>query len=230
MSDSNAPNEPVVYQLSVVLRDVSPLIWRRLLVRSDANMAELHATFQTALGWSDENLHRSVIHGRAYGEDGCAVPQRVRLADLSLRVRERFLYDFTDAWQHDVRVEQLLRLEPGRLYPRCVGGRRRVPPEDCGGPWAFLELRQRYCLLNIADRLYELAKRRLDISGEAFVHDYYEDVLQLQRWLEIDRCDRREVNRRLTELTVASTVRAASGCACRSSSKPMTTLRPPCTR
>jgi hypothetical protein len=42
--------EPVVYQLRVVLRGVSPLIWRRLLVRSDSTIADLHATF--SLGWA----------------------------------------------------------------------------------------------------------------------------------------------------------------------------------
>ena len=96
-------------------------------------------------------------------------------------------------------LEQLLPLQPGRGYPVCTGGRRRATPEDCGGPWAFLELRQRYSLLNIADRLYELAKRRFDVGGEAFVHDHYEDVLQLLRWLEIDRFDRRVANKRLAQ-------------------------------
>ncbi len=166
--------ESVVYQLRVVLRGISPLIWRRLLVRSDNTVADLHSTLQTALGWNDEHLNRFVIHGREYdvahiGGVGFADdPHQVRLADCGWRVGERFLYeyDFTDAWQHDVRVEQLLPLEPERRYPVCIGGRRRVPPEDCGGRWAFLELRQRYSLLSIADRLHELAKRRLAIGGE----------------------------------------------------------------
>ena len=70
-----------------------------------------------------------------------------------------------------------------------------MPPEDCGVPWAILEFRERYSLLNIADRLYELAKRRLDMGSEAFVHDHSEEVLQLMRWLEIDRFDRGVVNR-----------------------------------
>ncbi len=53
-----ASSEPVVYQLRVVLRAVSPLIWRRLLIRSESTVADLHATLQTTLGWSDEHLNR----------------------------------------------------------------------------------------------------------------------------------------------------------------------------
>jgi len=51
--------------------------------------------------------------------------------------------------------------------------------------------------------------RRLDIGGEAFVHDHHKDVLQLLRWLEIDRFDRRATNRRLAELAVARVGSAA---------------------
>ena len=59
--------EPVVHPLRVVLRGVSPLIWRRLLVRSDSTIADLHATLQIALGWRDEHLNRFISHGREYG-------------------------------------------------------------------------------------------------------------------------------------------------------------------
>src|SRR5712692_226741 len=148
MPESPANREPVVYQLRVILRGVSPLIWRRLLVRSDSSVADLHAILQTAFGWSDEHLNRFVIHGREYGvwhDGGIGFrdhPRHVRLADLGLRVRERFLYeyDFTDGWQLDVRLEQILPLEPGRYYPVCIGGRRAVPPEDYDGLLAFLDL------------------------------------------------------------------------------------------
>src|SRR5438477_1061276 len=103
--------QPVVYQLRVVLRGVSPLIWRRLLVRDDSTIADLHATLQIALGWSDEHLNRFVIHGREYGVGhlgGISFrddSRRVRLADLGLRLREGVLYeyDFSDVWQDDVR-------------------------------------------------------------------------------------------------------------------------------
>ena len=54
--------QPTVYQLRVVLRGVSPLIWRRLLVPGTATIADLHAVLQTVFGWADEHLHRFVIH------------------------------------------------------------------------------------------------------------------------------------------------------------------------
>ena len=72
------PSGPFVYQLRVVLRGISPLIWRRLLVRSDSTIADLHATLQLALGWSDDHLHRFVAHGREYGIQLCGRPQLPR--------------------------------------------------------------------------------------------------------------------------------------------------------
>jgi hypothetical protein len=206
-------SEPSVYQLRVVLRAVSPLIWRRVLVRSDTTIADLHTTLQMVFGWTDEHLNRFVIHGREYGvsHDGGIDfrddPRHVHLADLGLRVGERFVYeyDFTDGWQHDLRIERVLPLDPMRRYPVCIGGRRGVPPEDSGGPWAFLELRQRYSIISIADQLMELVERRRVIGVEAFVHDHNEDVMRLVRWLEIDRFDCRAVNLRLDE-HVAATV------------------------
>jgi Plasmid pRiA4b ORF-3-like protein len=50
-------------------------------------------------------------------------------------------YDFGDLWQHQVRIEKRLEIEASRSYPVCVGGQWAGPPEDCGGPQAFLERR-----------------------------------------------------------------------------------------
>ena len=47
MAESAAP---IVYQLRVVLRGISPLIWRRLLVRGDSTIADLHHALQIAFG------------------------------------------------------------------------------------------------------------------------------------------------------------------------------------
>jgi hypothetical protein len=140
--------EPVVYQVRVWLRGVSPMIWRRLLVRGDSTLADLHETLQLALGWTDTHLHRFRIHGREFAvpRDGDALlddARQARLSQFGFRLRERFLYeyDFTDAWQHELRIEAVRPIEARRSYPACLAGKRAGPPEECGGPWAYLELR-----------------------------------------------------------------------------------------
>jgi hypothetical protein len=55
------------YRIHVWIRQISPRIWRRLLVGSDSSIADLHHTLQIAFGWvglSDSHLHRFHIHGR----------------------------------------------------------------------------------------------------------------------------------------------------------------------
>ena len=44
------PEMLCVYQFKVVLRGISPMIWRRLLLRSDHSIADLHYTIQIAMG------------------------------------------------------------------------------------------------------------------------------------------------------------------------------------
>jgi hypothetical protein len=72
---------PRVYQFRVIVQGISPLIWRRLLVRSDMSLATLHAALQVVFAWSDTYLHAFHIHGKAY--------QRLRSASQSLQSWER---------------------------------------------------------------------------------------------------------------------------------------------
>ena len=59
MSDEN--NEVFVYQLRIWIRGISPAIWRRLLIRSDSTIADLHQTLQVAFGWENWHLHEFLI-------------------------------------------------------------------------------------------------------------------------------------------------------------------------
>jgi hypothetical protein len=138
MSQPSTP--PSVYQLRVVLRGISPLIWRRLLVRSDTTLAHLHDVLQMVFHWSDEHLHSFQIHGREYGSSG-AQTCRVLLSDLCLHGGERFgyVYDFGVHWACDIRLEAILLPVPWRVYPVCLAGKHAAPPEDCRGAWAYME-------------------------------------------------------------------------------------------
>lgn len=66
-----------IYQLKVWLQGISPMVWRRLLVRSDSTIADLHYTLQIAMGWSDVHLNRFHIHGQDFGvyHDGVIEPK-----------------------------------------------------------------------------------------------------------------------------------------------------------
>ena len=136
------PAEPAdgscIYQLRIVLRDISPLIWRRVQVRSDICIADLHDVLQIVMDWDDIHLHRFCIHGKDYGIARCGGmgfaddPRQVRLCDFRLHRRERFLYeyDFTDNWVLEIRLEDGLKPKPGQHYPVCTAGRRAAPPRD----------------------------------------------------------------------------------------------------
>jgi len=193
------PPDPIIYQLKVVLLGVSPMIWRRLLVYSTSTISDLHYILQITMGWSDDHLHRFRIHGKQYGiarMGGLSFsddPETVRIKDFRFRINEcfRYEYDFTDGWQHQIRVEAILAPEPNRYYPVCIDGWRSCPPEDCGGPWAFMALRQRYSLGHIMMRLTDIIEDGGDIE------DHYEEVYDLRYWLAAERFDRKAANRRL---------------------------------
>jgi hypothetical protein len=53
-----------VYQLHVWLCEISPLIWRRLLVRSDSTIADRHHPLPIAMGWDGVHWHRCHIRGK----------------------------------------------------------------------------------------------------------------------------------------------------------------------
>src|SRR5262249_58845900 len=74
--------------------------------------------------------------------------------------RLRYTYDFGDNWEHDVLVEDVLIAEPEVAYPRCTGGRRAGPPEDCGGIWGYREL-----LKILGDPAHEEHEERLHWLG-----------------------------------------------------------------
>ena len=128
-----------VYQLKIHLVGISPHIYRRVLVRGDTTLAELH---HVAMGWENWHLHRFKLWGKEYGipyaggiyfaDDA----QRVHLGDFPWRVNDRFTYtyDSGDYWLHQVRVEKVLPPTALVDHPVCVSGRRACPPEEVGHP------------------------------------------------------------------------------------------------
>ena len=191
-----------VYQLKVWLQGISPMVWRRLLVRSDSTIADLHYTIQIAIGWSDVHLNRFHIHGQDFGvyhDGGISFtdnPEEVLLSAFGFRTRERFLYeyDFGDEWLHEVRIEKRLPLDPKKTYPVCIDGKHAAPPEDFGGAQAYMQMRK------------ELKYR--SVFGDNGIDDDFDDEndpdyerSEEDQPFDPDVFSRREVNARLRQYT-----------------------------
>ncbi|MFJ2031827.1 plasmid pRiA4b ORF-3 family protein [Streptosporangium sp. NPDC087985] len=58
-----------IHQLKVTLRDVRPVVWRRIHLPSAANLWELHNIIQVAMGWDNEHLHVFAKDWDEYGDN-----------------------------------------------------------------------------------------------------------------------------------------------------------------
>jgi hypothetical protein len=141
-SDGPAP----IYQIKVGLRGAKPPIWRRLEVPANIGLARLHRVIQAAFDWTDSHLH---AFETPYGDFGVADPELGHRAESPVSLEQvapaekskiRYTYDFGDNWEHEIVVEKILPREKKTSYPRCTGGRRAAPPEDCGGIYGYTDL------------------------------------------------------------------------------------------
>ncbi|MGA3024999.1 MAG: plasmid pRiA4b ORF-3 family protein [Bryobacteraceae bacterium] len=140
------PTTRDIYQLKITLLGTRPPIWRRVLVPADLTLAQIHDVLQVAMGWEDCHLHEFRIGRQRFGapdpEEDSLDEGKVRLSDVLKRAgaKAEYTYDFGDGWEHSIVVEKVLTPEPGVAYPVCTAGKRRGPPEDCGGPYGYYEL------------------------------------------------------------------------------------------
>lgn len=229
MSSDQPQSSVQLYQFKVVLRDCSPMIWRRLLVTSDTSIAQLHHIVQTVMGWEDLHLHRFRVYGKEYGiyrEGGMLFdddPYQVLLSSFKLRAGERFVYEYDmgDFWQHDIRLERVLLPEANKTYPLCIAGGGNCPPEDCGGPPGYRSLlEERYswrAMEQVREDVFLVAERLIDFYDGGPRPTYEDEELMdaLERMREHEAnapvtFKRRTVNAALRELTKEATCTSAS--------------------
>jgi Plasmid pRiA4b ORF-3-like protein len=144
-----AKSGEVVVQIKVKLLGVSkPPVWRRLQLRADTRLDHLHEMIVAAFGWEDYHMHSFASGSDEFGvhdpELGLVDERHVGLGELIAGVgdRLRYTYDFGDNWQHEIVVEELLDADPGIHYPILLAAKGACPPEDCGGPWGYAELKE----------------------------------------------------------------------------------------
>lgn len=124
-----------ICQLKIVLRDVRPACWRRVLVPGSATLGELHEIIQVAFAWDDDHLHAFTVGRRRYGDPYFDLEydeDEITVAEAFSRARKpiSYIYDFGDSWRHQITLEKTIAPDPAGTYPICVGGRGDSPVED----------------------------------------------------------------------------------------------------
>lgn len=155
-TDANA-----IVQVKVWMLGISPMVWRRVLVPSGCTLRELHGVFQVAMGWEGTHLYQFCLRAARYGSwELSASSPDVTLAALQFRKGARFVYeyDLNIPWRHEVRIEDRQQLEVGKAYPACISGSGACPPEDSGGPAAFMAARSSMLSLDALEDLETMAE------------------------------------------------------------------------
>jgi hypothetical protein len=166
-----AQNLRDLYQIKVSLTGVKPPIWRRLVISSTTDLGGLHEIIQIAMGWTDTHLHQFVVADERFGvpdpdfEDGIIPENGIRIGSLLKKEKQwiTYEYDFGDGWEHKIVLEKILPYTPGKIVPKCIGGRRGCPPEDVGGVWGYKEFLTAY-----KDKTHPEHEEMVEWAGEYF--------------------------------------------------------------
>ena len=119
------------YFIKMVLRGISPMIWRRFWIAGNTSLADFHHIIQTAFGWDNEYLHRFHIYGKDYGihyEGGMSFSDdahKVYIDNFEFDVNDKFVYEynFFKHWFVDLRIEDIRdKVKPMPVYCAKGGG------------------------------------------------------------------------------------------------------------
>jgi hypothetical protein len=140
--------ETPIARIKVVLDDVKPTVMRRLEVPINIKLDRLHMVLQAAMGWTNSHLYEFRIRDCGFGipdpdwPDGPSDALKVTLLDVLEDTGAKsfkYLYDFGDGWEHSIKIERVEPATPGIDYPVLLDAVGNCPPEDCGGPWGYME-------------------------------------------------------------------------------------------
>jgi len=170
-----------IIQLKISLIGSKPVIWRRVLVNGKMTFQELHCVIQLSMGWTNSHLHEFVVNRTRISEPFEDIEDEFNedLVDSSTVTLENeiakginsfiYIYDFGDYWEHKVTVEKFLPVNEKIKYPTCVAGKKKCPPDDCGGIYGFSNL-----LKTISNKNDPEHEDMLEWLGGEYDPDYFD--------------------------------------------------------
>ena len=165
-----------LYQIKVTLMGSRPPIWRRLIVKANIRLDQLHTILQVAMGWSNYHLHQYRVRGYYIGipdpdfDNDVSDERKVYLQDILSNPKDNLIYeyDFGDGWKHKIVLEKILPLDFSES-PVVIKGKKACPPEDCGGIWGYADF-----LDAIQDPKHDEHESMVEWIGEEFDPDEFD--------------------------------------------------------
>ncbi len=159
-----------IYQLKISLKHIKPTIYRTIQIQDDFTLEELSYLIQDLFDWEGYHLFEFKINGKRY-DDEEDDSLDTEIGEIITKINQKFQYnyDFGDFWEHEIVLEKILENDTNEIYPKCVSGKRNSPPEDCGGPWAYMNILEKHNqgILEKDEDLWEWL-------GEEFDPDYFD--------------------------------------------------------
>jgi hypothetical protein len=137
-----------ILQIKVSVGNVTPEIWRRIFVRSDATFAQLHLTLQSMMSWSNHYHYSFKAGGERYAppqevgyEFGSRKSVKTKLFSIFGKNTTTMMYEygFSKGWVVDLHLEGTLVNTGQATTVLCTEGARHGPAEDSGGPREYME-------------------------------------------------------------------------------------------
>jgi hypothetical protein len=157
----------MTFQFQIQIKGVTqPPVWRQLLVPASFNFLQLHKVIQSAFGWKGHHLfhfaarsydsYQIGVNNDDFGYD-VAEADTVMLSEIFAEPGDKFVYvyDFGDDWIHLIKLEKIS--DEKTTVAQCIAGKGGCPPEDCGGPAGYAEVKKSLKLQGNS-RLDELRK------------------------------------------------------------------------
>ena len=175
-----------VYQFKITLKDIKPLIWRRIWVPKTYTFWDFHVAIQDSMGWYDCHLHEfEIVNLLSVTKTIIGIPNededfanyktlpgwKQKIADYFSKENKsaNYIYDFGDNWEHKIILEKILPKENNITYPLCIKGERACPPEDCGGSYGYEDF-----LKIIGDPNDEQHEEMLEWIGGEFDSEHFD--------------------------------------------------------
>jgi hypothetical protein len=135
------PGAVLTYTFKVTYQR-KPSVWQLIEIAENQTLDDLHYAILSAVKFDSDHLYSFFMSGRAwddtteyaspYGEGPSAA--KVRIGDLSLRMKQKFLYlfDYGDEHRFEVQLAGINPEAPKGRYPKIVEKHGR-PPRQYGG-------------------------------------------------------------------------------------------------